>query len=343
MKVRKNRKALVVFIMTALLLVGCGTAGNAEEKADRDAAVENAGNADEQSAADLEEISGEEAEAPATEESAGDAGETLPEEEDEKSSSEELTDTEEKKPVTMAGLVGEAKKEQQEGERLPETILWFNATYAPLTYSNGWDWRLLGGREPTEDNKESSKDLLDYSWSVKDRESALETTKSLLQNGHRKKCLDYTKQMDEWGILDLGEEEFVQQLLMKELDDEPGRYAVAYLFHQAGIEPEYMAAWDLCRVNQLYADYYFCGYMSYEEAMDASLANSLNLQKLYGSWEEMVEAYLLGYQFWQGDLFADESGYDSPTRERRHYYEMLQELEDSPYMLDWDMELKKCW
>lgn len=139
----------------------------------------------------------------------------------------------------------------------------------------------------------------------------------------------------------------MEQLLTKELDGEPGRYAVAYLFHQAGIEPEYMAAWDLCRVNQLYADYYFCGYMTYEEAMDASLANSLNLQKLYGSWEEMAEAYLWGYQFWQGDPLGHISDYgldyDSPTQERRHYYEMLQQLEDGPYTLDWNMELKKCW
>ncbi|MCX4341293.1 MAG: DUF1266 domain-containing protein [Lachnospiraceae bacterium] len=329
-------KGIAALTVTVLLLAGCGDAGSAEEKVDSDAVVESAENAD------LAEISGA-AETSTAEESAGGAEETLSEKEDGASLTEEPTDAEEKKPVTMAELLGESKKTQQEGAELPETILWFNATYAPLTYSNGWDWRLLAGREPTEENKESSRDLLDYSWNVKDRESALETTAKLLKDGHRKKCIDDTKQMEEWGILELGEEEFVEQLLTKELDDEPGRYAVAYLFHRAGIEPEYMAAWDLCRVNQLYADYYFCGYMSYEEAMDASLANSLVLQELYGSWEEMVEAYLLGYRFWQGDPIVDEYGYDSPTQERRHYYEMLQEMEDGPYTLDWNMELKKSW
>ncbi|MDE6320070.1 MAG: DUF1266 domain-containing protein, partial [Lachnospiraceae bacterium] len=108
---------------------------------------------------------------------------------------EETSETsEEKKPVTMAGLVGESRKEQQgEVEELPQTVLWFNATYAPLTYSNGWNWRLLGGMEPTEENRDISRQLLVSSWSVRDRDSALETTKNLLQNGHRKKCLDYTK------------------------------------------------------------------------------------------------------------------------------------------------------
>ncbi len=251
---------------------------------------------------------------------------------------------EEKKPVTMAGLVEETRKEQQgEVEELPQTVLWFNATYAPLTYSNGWNWRLLGGMEPTEENRDISRRLLVSSWSVRDRESALETTKSLLQNGHRKKCLDYTKQMEEWGILDLREEEFVQQILEKDVGDEVGRYAVAYMMHRAKIEPEFITAWDLCRVNQLYADYYFCGYMTYEEAMDASLANSLNLQELYGSWEEMVEGYLVGYQFWQGDVSGFDQEYDSPSQKRRHYYEMLLELEDRPYKLDWNMELTRSW
>lgn len=289
---------------TALLLVGCGAAEDEEKRIPPETAVESA---------------------------------------------EEMSETsEEKKPVTMAGLVGESRKEQQgEVEELPQTVLWFNATYAPLTYSNGWNWRLLGGMEPTEENRDISRQLLVSSWSVRDRESALETTKNLLQNGHRKKCLDYTKQMEEWGILDLGEEEFVQQIVEKDLGSEVGRYAVAYLMHRAKIEPEYIAAWDLCRVNQLYADYYFCGYMTYEEAMDASLANSINLQELYGSWEEMVEAYLLGYQFWQGEPILNVSGYDygydSPSQERRHYYEMLQKLEDGPYTLDWNMELTKSW
>lgn len=315
---KRQSKPVVALAVIVLVIAGCGKVENGGEKAAHDA---------------VESVE--------TENGAEDTSMTAATE-----NAEDSDETEGKKPVTMAGLVKDSKQ-GQEGEELPETILWFNATYAPLTYSNGWNWRLLGGREPTEDNRESARDLLEYSWSVKDRESALETTKSLLKNGHRKKCLDYTKQMEEWGILELGEEEFVRQLLTKELDDEPGRYAVAYLIHQAGIEPEFMTAWDLCRVNQLYADYYFCGYMTYEEAMDASLANSLNLQALYGSWEEMAEAYLLGYQFWQGDLFANMDDQDlkdnSPTQERRHYYEMLQALENGPYTLDWDMELKKSW
>lgn len=341
---RKHSQYIIMGIVLALLLAGCGTAGNEQEKAALDAVEEPAENTDETPAADSAESSEETVEEDETDAlTANEDDKTLAKEENtETADGAASTD---KKPVTMAELVGEARKAQQ-GEELPETVLWFNATYAPLTYSNGWNWRLLGGLEPTEENRDISKTLLESSWSVQDRESALETTAKLLKDGHRKKCLDYTKQMEEWGILELGEEEFVEQLLSKELeelDGEPGRYAVAYQIHQAGLEPEVITAWDLCRVNQLYADYYFCGYMTYEEAMDASLANSLNLQELYGSWEEMVEAYLLGYRFWQGEPIGTPDGFDSPTQERRHYYEMLQEMEDGPYTLDWNMELKKSW
>ena len=91
---------------------------------------------------------------------------------------------------------------------------------------------------------------------------------------------------------------------------------------------------------QLYADYYLCGYMTYEEAMDASLTNSLKLQELYDSWEEMMDGYMTGYMFWQGDLMLTD---DSPTKERYHYYEILKDMENGPYSLDWNMELEKSW
>ncbi len=90
----------------------------------------------------------------------------------------------------------------------------------------------------------------------------------------------------------------------------------------------------------MYAAYYVCGFMDYEEAMDASLENSIVLQQMYDSWEEMMDAYMLGFQFWKGDLKMTD---DSPTIERYHYYTMLHSLEDNPYNMDWNMELKKSW
>lgn len=49
---------------------------------------------------------------------------------------------------------------------------------------------------------------------------------------------------------------------------------------------------------------------------------------------------MLGFQFWSRDSGTSE---DSATKERYHCYELLRESQDSPYMLDWDMELEKSW
>ena len=261
---KKFQILIAVSIMTALLLAGCGVAEREVKRTPPEAAVEGAEDADEESS--VEESTENEDEESTVGESAEDMAEA--------SSAEESA--KEKKPVTMAGLVGESRKEQGTAEELPQTVLWFNATYAPLTYSNGCNWRLVGGWEPTEENAEITKTLLQSSWSVKDRETGLETVKNLIEKGHRGKCREYTEQMAEWGLLDLGEEEFIRQIVEKDVGDEIGRYAVAYYMYKGGLEPEYMVAWDLCRVNQLYADYYLCGYMTYEEAMDASLTNSLD-------------------------------------------------------------------
>ena len=268
-----------------------------------------------------------------------------PIEEDLQSEEEEQSSQESEAPVTMAQLMGgtDDGKKAAEAEELSDTILWFNATYAPLTYSNGWNWRLISGLEMTEANQDIQKYLLGSSWSIYNREQALETIDRLKEKGHRESCRKCMEELEELGMLDLGEVEFAKEFetfLESHTDGNPLRYIVAYYIHQGGMDADYIAAWDLCRVNQLYADCYFCGYLTYEEAMDGSLENSLVLQHMYSSWEEMISSYMLGYQFWQGDLMITD---DSPTMERYRYYEMLLEKADGPYTLDWDMKLEKDW
>lgn len=292
------------------------------------------------------EISGEENDEIASEEKEEEKPETEEDAEEEETAEKEeasVADQQDKKDrVTMAELMGGegSRPDQDEAEPLPDTILWFNATYAPLTYSNGWNWRLISGLAQTESNVEIQKALLVSSWEVYDRESALETVESIKTEGHRSKCRECMEELEELGMLDLDEEAFYEKFMESGIEEHAGRYVIAYYMHQAGMDADAIAAWDLCRVNQLYADYYFCGYMTYEEAMDASLENSLSLQEMYTSWEDMVDSYMLGYQFWQGDLALTE---DSPTLERYNYYTMLQKMEDGPYSLDWNMKLEKSW
>ncbi|MBD5396342.1 MAG: DUF1266 domain-containing protein [Lachnospiraceae bacterium] len=270
------------------------------------------------------------------------------EEENETQTAEEeeetLEETPTEKPVTMSQLIGnsgnDSNSSAEEEESLPETVLWFNATYAPLTYSNAGNWRLVGGLKPTESNKELVQFLLLRDWGIEDRDSALETVESLKENGHRKKCRDCMEELSQMELLDLEEEAFFQELTDSGIEDYLFRYIIAYYMYREGMDADYIAAWDLCRVNQLYGDFYICGYMTYEEAMEASYDNSLILQEMYSSWDEMVNAYMMGYQFWKNDPALSD---DSPTLERYRYYEMLLQLDDGPYTLDWNMDLEKSW
>lgn len=248
----------------------------------------------------------------------------------------------EEKPTTMSDLIGSLDEGEtdEEEETLPDTVLWFNATYAPLTYSNSGDWKLVGGIEPSGLDSSLLQYRLNESWNIEDKESALETVESLKREGHRAKCRECIEKLEEMGMLDYGEEEFAQKLMESGIEENLFRYVIAYYLYQDGLDADYIAAWDLCRVNQLYADFYICGYMTYEEAMDASLENSKILQQMYPSWEAMVDSYMLGYQFWQSDPCLTE---DSPTLKRYSYYEILHAMDNGPYTLDWNMELKKSW
>ncbi len=333
---KRTRRAVwaMMGILLVLLLAGCGKS------------EETAGNAGVQETVKTEETEASEPGAAKTEET--EASEPGMAETEEADAPEEET-AEEKGPVTMADLLRENgnMSNAAEAPELPETILWFNATYACITYCNGWDWRWVGGQEPTEENVEIQKYLLYSGWNILDRESGIETVNKLLQGGHRAECKKCMDQLQEWGLMDLDPTSFGEEVISItegertdiDLGDVPGRYVLAYYMYHKGIDTEYMAAWDLCRVNQLYGKLYLCGFMDYEEAMDASLENSLRLQEMYDSWDEMMEAYLFGYQFWQGDLGSE----DSETAEMRRYYEMLKNSNDNPYELDWNMELKKSW
>lgn len=250
-----------------------------------------------------------------------------------------IAETEE--PLTMAQLLGDMNTDENtDAEIFPDTVLWFNATYAALTYTNGLDWRLAGGFSRTYYNESLVKAILKQSWSVVDRESAIETIEWLKEEGHRKTYREYQEELEQLGMLDMDVDVFVETLGSMEMEGHLYRYVMVYSLYQAGMDEDVITAWDLCRVNQLCGYYYVCGYMTYEEAMDVSLENSLFLQGKYSSWEEMMDSYMLGYQFWQSDPCLSD---DSPTLERYRYYEILLEMQDGPYSLDWDMELKKEW
>lgn len=239
--------------------------------------------------------------------------------------------------MCVAVLAGCGKK----AEPLPDTVKWFNTAYGVLIAANEGDLNAIGGAEKNTANKILVAASLKESWDVTDRATAEETLKWLLEEGHQSQYLEDLQPLKEVGFLEMSETErrsFLEQtgaysseetellLSMLEPYDKYGQHAIA--------------AWDQCRALQLLGYYYLADLYTKEEAMDQSLEIAKSLQQTYSSWDDMVDSYLYGYQYWQED---DPGDADSPTAERRAVYEKLKSGSDNPYTLDWDLELVKSW
>lgn len=215
-----------------------------------------------------------------------------------------------------------------------DTILWFNASHAVLTRLNGWDVTLFGEIPANAEGQEAGRQLLEEWWGVTDRQSADETMDWILEEGHR---VEFGEVMDYYGTEGLAETAEADRTawLYSNFDmteDEAKAMADWYALYEADGEKT-IAAWDYSRAMSLLGYYYIAGYYSETEALDKSLEVAAKIQNIFSSWDEFMESYLTGYEYW-----ANES-----SNERRAVYAELKAEEDSLYNLAFDMTLEKSW
>lgn len=215
-----------------------------------------------------------------------------------------------------------------------DTIYWFNATNAILISANGWDYTIFAGLPANDESMETEIALLDESWGVTDRASADETLEWVLTEGHR---LDYAETMEAYGADGLAEVEAADRAAWiyenyQATEDQAEGLAYWYnLYEEKG--DAVIGAWDYSRAMSLCGFYYLAGYYTETEALDKSLEIANTIQSTWSSWDEFMESYFAGYEWW-----AEESSDD-----RRAIYEELKAASDSPYNLDWNMTLEKSW
>lgn len=228
----------------------------------------------------------------------------------------------------LLGGCGASKKQQS------DTVRWFNASYAILTELNNHDYTRFGGMKINEFNKQLQIASLEQSWDVTDRDSADETLDWVLTEGHRTGFAEGNKWLAEYGLSELEEDEWLPFILYCfEVDEEEAQvlvddYAIYDKYGEHAID-----AWDYARAMNLVSFYYVAGYYTEEEALDKSLEIAKVFQPMYSSWDEMIDSYLLGYEYW-----AEES-----SDERRAIYEDLKSRDDNPYAVDYNTTLEKTW
>ena len=90
-----------------------------------------------------------------------------------------------------------------------------------------------------------------------------------------------------------------------------------------------MLAWDLVRVLAIVGGAYMGGAMEYEEAVRIAFEACRRLQENFSSWDDMVNNYTLGYQFWRNRKMKD----------RLRYYKKLKKT--WIYKIPWDTVLRE--
>ncbi len=225
------------------------------------------------------------------------------------------------------------------------TVQWFNGTYGVMLLQNNMDYTLIGGGTPDK-NAESVQRLLSRDWGVDDRASAIDNIYWLLESGHRESYEQTVAEFEYLGLFEIPLEEYLtvfeEVALESEIDFEEIRayftniYNAHELCGDAGVK-----AWDYGRVMQMCGSYYVAGYFTLEESMDISLAMAELLRYEYASWEEYMNSYLCGYDYWRAE---DPQEQGTGSYWRHYYYNEMMKEEDCPYTkYAWDMEFVVNW
>lgn len=225
-----------------------------------------------------------------------------------------------------------------------DTIQWFNACYAAMTRENKEDITLIGGVDAgDEKEREAKQEELKETWGIMDRESAIDTIYYLIYYGYHGKYESHLAVMTEKGLRDIDAEEFENALgsFINRKDDSEmyNRYKAVYsAYHVMGDRG--IDAWDYCNAMLLYGEGYAAGYFTTDEAMNSSLVLAKAMQFEFANWDDMIESYFWGYNYWMGD---DVSGKYSDTEVHWDIYKELLTENNSPYSLPWDLKLEDTW
>jgi hypothetical protein len=191
--------------------------------------------------------------------------------------------------------------------------------------------------KPSQANAEGMKEVLKEGWNITDTESAESTIQWLLTEGHNAEFMEY---MDEYVANKDKFNDIVAELnTSTNITPEDTNFIehvelfekVHNTFPNNGI-----AAWDLCRVTQVASWSYIAGYIEYEHAVELSIEAAKKMRDGFGSWDNLIENYLLGYQYWSKESPSDP---DSTLVKRQKIYANLLKSSNNPYSIDWNTPL----
>lgn len=241
----------------------------------------------------------------------------------------------------------------------PNTIKWFNAAKALLKGVNKETPHLFPSRLLSPDNKKIQSKSLKHSWEIKNTEDAFKAISQLLKGDTH-----HSKLMEECEYLKMGitleHLDSVDNLTNEKDYEMESEYYYKLRYHLIEtIITKYgdkgIIAWDWFRALHLTSACYVAGHLSYYESLDLSLLVAQEIQKCFSSWDEYIDNYLLGYQYWSGDMLANPDEYVELKENellsfhndgiifRQKLYQWLKNDSESIFEIGWNIKLKKEW
>ena len=185
------------------------------------------------------------------------------------------------------------------------TVRWIIDAYAIYVPFESGEYGELGGHSLNDWDQEQVKEYLSDWWGITSRATATRTISQMLKKGTRASYRHAFETYLKKGYLSMDENGYVDIISISEIpEDEQCRTWVCYDAY-GHLDTRGVDAWDYVRIMRITGLCYQCGYISLQECLDQCLPIAQRLQKEYGSFEEIFESYIYGYQFWKNDSDDD--------------------------------------
>lgn len=257
--------------------------------------------------------------------------------------------------VLVIGLGGTAvlyhffkprEKRVDKGNPLSPTLRWMNTAGSILLAANpSVDFHQMGGYghyTQSESMRQSLQTTLWEYWGIQGRAAAVEEMRALVTRGMR---AQYKQEMERLSRLygSYSEEQLIEEARRINPNADEDSYLPKMLLAWRRYGENALLGWDVGRCALISQWCYLVGYMDMQTMLDICVDAGKKAQAVFQNWEEMMESYLLGVQYWQHE---DKHTPGSMTAERWAIYETLwmgkKPYRMSPYVsLPFELPLSK--
>ncbi len=221
---------------------------------------------------------------------------------------------------------------------LSPTLRWLNVAASILVAANHGDFRHMAGTfYPGNENRPNwiagFHRMLKRSWEIENHEQALAEMRELLDAGMR---VQYRREMQllETRYAGFSEEELIAVARRENPQADEGSYLPKMLTAYRRYGENALLGWDMGRAAFVAQCCYLVGYLRMDEMLEIGVEAGRSAQEVFHSWEEMMESYLLGGQFWKHE---DKNDPRSMTAKRWKLYRKLWRgdtlFRQSPYLM----------